>query len=52
MSSEKQLLEALQRIATERSLQLNFGPLVDLVIPVKGDKELRISMIFLTMVGE
>lgn len=48
MSAEKQLLEALQRIAGERHLTLDFGPVQDLVIPIAGGSELRLPMIFLT----
>jgi hypothetical protein len=52
MSPEKQLLDALQRLAKDRHVELDFGPTSDLVVPLAGGNELRLPMIFLTTIPD
>ena len=52
MTPERQLLDALKRLAKNQHVELDFGPSVELVVPLAGGTELRFPMIFLTTVPD
>jgi hypothetical protein len=44
MTAEKQLYDALKRIATENGQQLDDSPLADIEVPLKGGGKLVLSL--------